>query len=176
MYERVEKNIKELPSSLVFPALQHHCYFGKSETSLSEVLAEDCYLAQYANKGFIFALFDSFGTLLHIYNNQMFTFRKSDGSLGMVGLLGSLNHTSVQETQLKDPWQIYLFNTLEKASTSIIGPRVTVSKDGKTSQFYRSKFHVGEKKTLLTSSLFLSNGTLPLGFITGLSLNKEIMI
>jgi hypothetical protein len=133
----------------------------------------------------MFALFDSFGKLLHIYDNKMFTSRRSDGSLLLMGMKDTLNPSTVQETQLNDPWQIYLFNTFEKAGPFILGPgvteskevpRVTESKDGKPSQFYRRKFNLGENKTLLTTSVLLMNGPLPIGTITGLSVNKEYYI
>lgn len=218
VFEQLEANINQLPAGIVLQCLNHHTFFGglaplngvngdfsgggadipvisdQATAGLQQQKLQDCLLAQYANNEFMFALFDSFGKLLHIYDNKMFTSRRSDGSLLLMGMKDTLNPSTVQETQLNDPWQIYLFNTFEKADHFIIGPgvteskevpgvteskegpRVTKSKDGKPSQFYRRKFNLGENKTLLTTSVLLMNGPLHIGTITGLSVNKEYYI
>jgi len=162
IFDSIEKSINFLPAPLLLKALSHHLFYEEISilTPTMVQAIDDCVFAQHANNGFMFALFDPFGKLLHLYNEKMFITRKN-GVLMIIGMTGS--EGSIKEVPLNDPFLKFIFIALENG-------KIILPQESNTGKFKRSMYNLGGNKSLLTSTIGINaKGLLMNGYVMGLS-------
>lgn len=82
-----ETKIGNLPAEIIFKAIKEHAAGNESQFPSEVDLMNDCRLAALTGCEFSFALTDSAGTMIHLFQGNKFFTQQVDGTLQMGGLV-----------------------------------------------------------------------------------------